>query len=357
VQKKVREHYKKQRRDAKRKKAQGIRPRKPKDPGVPASWPFKQELQQEMELHRQHTKALNQARRARSSQQQQHAQPHDGQDGLHEESESLAELSRQAQRRADAYAAVERAAAGSRNKSGSAATRAYFKEFRKVVQSADIVLHVLDARDPSACRCEDVERYVQRNNPDRRVVLVLNKADLVPREALQQWLARLREEAPAVAFKAAISKSGDSKPSHGGSNRPTESLKSEECLGVQTLLQLLKNFARKQGGTGKLIAGVVGLPNVGKSSLINSMKLSKAVHTAAEPGSTKTMQHVNIDSSISLLDSPGVVTSSPNEGEAAAALRNAHAIDSLEDPITPVRYAFLCAFHFSEMVIRVNCII
>ena len=77
--------------------------------------------------------------------------------------------------------------------------RAFYKEFVRVVEASDVVLHVLDARDPVACRCADVERFVLRANPNKRVVLVLNKVDLVPRDAVEAWLKYLREELPTVA--------------------------------------------------------------------------------------------------------------------------------------------------------------
>lgn len=51
-----------------------------------------------------------------------------------------------------------------------------------MVELSDVVIQVLDARDPLACRCPDVERYIRSNNPNKRVILLLNKMDLVPRE-------------------------------------------------------------------------------------------------------------------------------------------------------------------------------
>lgn len=71
--------------------------------------------------------------------------------------------------------------------------RAYYKEVRKVVDAADVILHVLDARDPMGCRSREVEDMVldamaDSSDPDasrKRLVLVLNKIDLVPLDALQ----------------------------------------------------------------------------------------------------------------------------------------------------------------------------
>jgi nuclear GTP-binding protein len=56
--------------------------------------------------------------------------------------------------------------------------------------------------------------------------------------------------------------------------------------------------------------GIIGYPNVGKSSLINSLKRSKAAPTGNTPGITKSMQEIQLDKNIILIDSPGVVLSS-----------------------------------------------
>ena len=53
--------------------------------------------------------------------------------------------------------------------------RAFFKDFAKVVEPADVILEVLDARDPIATRSLDVERYIRKAGGEKRIVLLLNK--------------------------------------------------------------------------------------------------------------------------------------------------------------------------------------
>ena len=53
--------------------------------------------------------------------------------------------------------------------------RAFYRDFVKVVQAADVVIEVLDARDPLSCRCVDVERFVRRAGATKKIILLLNK--------------------------------------------------------------------------------------------------------------------------------------------------------------------------------------
>ena len=102
------------------------------------------------------------------------------------------------------------------------------------------------------------------------------------------------------------------------------------------LMALLGNYCRNKDIKTSIRVGVVGFPNVGKSSLINSLKRSKACNVGSTPGVTRAMQEVQLDSKVKLLDSPGVVLATGLKNDASVALRNAIKVDTMEDPITPV---------------------
>ena len=64
-------------------------------------------------------------------------------------------------------------------------------------------------------------------------------------------------------------------------------LQTSSCLGANTLLKLLGNYCRSQDMKTAITVGIVGFPNVGKSSVINSLKRSKACNVGSTPGLTK----------------------------------------------------------------------
>jgi len=84
-----------------------------------------------------------------------------------------------------------------------------------------------------------------------------------------------------------------------------------------------------------ITVGIIGYPNVGKSSLINSLKRAKVVGVAATPGFTKTAQEIHLDKNVKLLDCPGIVFSNTGT-EADIILRNCVKVDQIEDPTVPV---------------------
>ncbi|KNE60717.1 hypothetical protein AMAG_06080 [Allomyces macrogynus ATCC 38327] len=220
---------------------------------------------------------------------------------------------------------------------------AYYREFQKIMEKADVILQVLDARDPIGTRAVHVEKMILESGTGKRVILVLNKVDLVPKDNVQQWLAYLRHEFPTIAFKASTQAQrrnlgqGNVRIEHA-----TEAmLQSSESIGADILVKLLKNYSRNQDIKTSVTVGVIGYPNVGKSSLINSLKRAKVCGIGATPGLTKVVQEIHLDKNIKLLDCPGIVFSPERadatwQERAAVQLRNCMRVESLADPITPV---------------------
>ena len=125
------------------------------------------------------------------------------------------------------------------------------------------------------------------------MVLVLNKIDLVPKEVVGNWLTYLRRSTPAIAIKASTEKAVGQ-----GTTQSLDDM-NNTAVGMEGLLQLLKNYARTGGTGGKskttIVVGIIGYPNVGKSSIINALKRTRAVGVSPRPGFTTSMQEVVLD--------------------------------------------------------------
>eukprot|EP01060_Flectonema_neradi_P038644 TRINITY_DN8187_c0_g1_i1.p1 TRINITY_DN8187_c0_g1~~TRINITY_DN8187_c0_g1_i1.p1 ORF type:complete len:559 (+),score=145.13 TRINITY_DN8187_c0_g1_i1:52-1728(+) len=216
------------------------------------------------------------------------------------------------------------------NRSKENSRKRFWKEFQKVVKVSDVLLEVLDARDPLGCRLREVERVIDSQYAGKKkFVLVLNKVDLVPKEAIEKWLEYFRVEGlPVVAFSA----SGGGKAA-GQDTGTSHQDPTHRC--VHHLFEVLRRFQKTDmGGRKRITVGIVGFPNVGKSSVINALKRDRVVHVGNTPGVTTSAQEVSLQGHVKIVDCPGVVMSDGTEAEIV--LRNAMKIEHIVDPIRPV---------------------
>jgi len=330
IRKNVAAHNKKVKKQVKKNKLNGKVKQIRKDPGIPNSAPFKEQILREAQIQKEQEELARQQKREEQKNQTKKI--------------TLVEMKEQAMQRQKKFeekeAMMEKL---SKNPSLSLLSsensrKAYYKEFKKVIDVSDVVIEVLDARDPLGCRCRDVESAILESSPNKKIILLLNKIDLVPKQNVEDWLKYLRNEFPTVAFKSSTQTQKDRLTQckvpvkHLGANLLSNT---SQCVGANNLLKLFSNYSRHKGTETSIVVGVVGYPNVGKSSVINSLKRAKSCGVGSTPGFTKTVQEVVITKNIKILDSPGIVMAT-GDNESAVVLRNCVKVESLDDPITPV---------------------
>lgn len=79
-----------------------------------------------------------------------------------------------------------------------------WEELYKVIDSSDVLLYVLDARDPNGTRTKFLEHYLKKKCPNKHLIFILNKCDLVPTSVTQKWVKYLQKTAPTLAFRASV---------------------------------------------------------------------------------------------------------------------------------------------------------
>ena len=160
-----------------------------------------------------------------------------------------------------------------------------WQELYKVVDSSDIIVEVIDARDPMGTRCLPLEKELKKNRSNKHLILLMNKCDMVPAWVAKKWVATLSKEYPTLAFHASVT----------------------NPFGKNSLMQLLRQFSSLLRDRKHVSVGFIGFPNVGKSSVVNTLKGTNACKAAPVPGETKVWQYVALTKRIYLIDCPGIV--------------------------------------------------
>ncbi|KAG2198016.1 hypothetical protein INT47_004983 [Mucor saturninus] len=185
-----------------------------------------------------------------------------------------------------------------------------WNELYKVIDSSDVIIHVLDARDPIGTRCVNIENFIRKEKPHKQLLFVLNKCDLVPTWSTARWVSHLSKTAPTLAFHASINNS----------------------FGKGSLIQLLRQFSSLHSDKKQISVGFIGYPNTGKSSIINTLKAKKVCTVAPVPGETKVWQYITLMKRIYLIDCPGVVPPNVDDGEVDIILKGSVRVEKMSAP-------------------------
>ncbi|KAJ5182730.1 Large subunit GTPase 1 [Penicillium capsulatum] len=229
-----------------------------------------------------------------------------------------------------------------------------WRQLWRVIERSDLVVQIVDARNPLQFRSEDLEHYVKEIDPRKKNLLLVNKADMLTLKQREAWAeyfekhninfrffsahlakekqeAQLLEEAEdseedeelASSAQKLNVKDGDEEGEQAAEDDvpvskladPDQSL-GPHILDVDELEELFlanspetlpQNQNTEESSKQKTTIGLVGYPNVGKSSTINALLGAKKVSVSATPGKTKHFQTLYLSPEIMLCDCPGLV--------------------------------------------------
>ena len=286
----------------------------------------------------------------------------------------------------------------------------FWRQLWRVIERSDVIVQIVDARNPLLFRCEDLEKYVKEVDAEKMNMILINKADFLTEMQRQIWMDYFSKLGVRVAFFSAtlaaqkesikeeseedlesdsetedesedeseyeseyesedesdeseytsdfatdsVYESADDgldsenlgldnlKPNleskaHQNSEINEDFTNSSKLLNRDDLISLFKSIYKGKNYTkGVTTIGLVGYPNVGKSSTINALLMDKKVSVSATPGKTKHFQTLFLDNDLLLCDCPGLVMPSFVCTKAEMILNGILPIDQMRDHVPPI---------------------
>lgn len=176
------------------------------------------------------------------------------------------------------------------------------KKLKEQIKLVDVVIEVLDARIPMSSRYDNIQSLLG----DKPRLVLLNKADLADMDELKTWVTILEKETGCPVFIS------DAKNSKDLNKIVSKALELSEPKIQQLMAKgLLRRSSRVM---------VVGMPNVGKSSIINKLTRTSKTKIGAKAGVTRQQQWVKINPKLDLLDTPGIIPMKQSDQQKALKL-------------------------------------
>ena len=188
------------------------------------------------------------------------------------------------------------------------------KEIEEKIKLIDIVYEVVDARMPSSSRIKDIDDLI-KNKPK---IMIMTKRDLCDLDKTNKWISYYE----SLGYKVFLTDLVNDK------NVNKLFTLTDEVLNDLNAKRLEKGMAIR-----KYRALIMGVPNVGKSTLINKITGRKAVNVGNKPGVTKDISWIRINDKLDLMDTPGILWPKIDDQKQAYTLA---CFSSIKDEILPI---------------------
>lgn len=162
------------------------------------------------------------------------------------------------------------------------------RQMQEDIKLIDLIIELVDARIPLASRNPDIDQLGQ----NKARLILLNKSDLADERLNEAWTTYFHEKGYQVAKINA---------------RERGTLKSLQGVIMEACKEKIERDRRRGIKNRPIRAMVVGIPNVGKSTFINSFAGKAVAKTGNKPGVTKGKQWIRLNKNVELLDTPGIL--------------------------------------------------